>query len=95
MIHDLLDTLLENFQMSNNIERRTFIKNSVTAGIALSAAPAILRGKDDRNIKLGFIGIGGRGTGLLKTTLRLPNVSVTPVCDTFPKNLQAAQKLVE
>ena len=67
----------------------------MAAGIALTAAPAILQGKDNRKIKLGFIGIGGRGTGMLKTTMRLPNVIVTAVCDTFPRNLKAAQELVE
>ncbi|MDA0348993.1 MAG: Gfo/Idh/MocA family oxidoreductase [Verrucomicrobia bacterium] len=81
--------------MSNKIERRTFIKSGVAASLALSAAPAYLQGKDDRNIKLGFIGIGGRGAGMLKTTMRLTNVSVTAVCDTFPRNLKAAQELVE
>ena len=81
--------------MKNKIERRTFIKNSIAAGIVLSAAPAFTQGKDDRRVKLGFIGIGGRGTGLLKTAMRLPNVSVTAVCDTHPRNLKAAQDLVE
>ena len=81
--------------MNTKIARRDFIKSGVAAGISLSGTPAILQGKDDREIKLGFIGIGGRGTGMLKTTMRLPNVSVTAVCDTFPKNLRAAQALVE
>ena len=81
--------------MNNQIERRDFIKTSVAAGLALSAAPAILKGQDDREVKLGFIGIGGRGTGMLKTTMRLANVKVTAVCDTFPRNLKAAQELVE
>ena len=49
----------------SKIERRSFIKSGLAGGIALSAAPAILHANEDRSIKLGFIGIGGRGTGLL------------------------------
>ena len=76
------------------IERRSFIKNGLAAGIALSAAPAILHANDDRPVRLGFIGIGGRGTGLLKTAMRLPHVAIKAVCDTHQPNLKAAQNLV-
>ena len=81
--------------MKHKIERRDFLKSGVAAGLALSTTPAILKGQDDRMVNLGFIGIGGRGTGMLKTTMRLPNVRVTAVCDTFAPNLKAAQELVE
>ena len=79
----------------SKIERRSFIKSGLAGGIALSAAPAILHANEDRSIKLGFIGIGGRGTGLLKTATRLPHVAVTAVCDTHRPNLKAAQDVVE
>ncbi|MCF7850022.1 MAG: hypothetical protein K9M45_14305, partial [Kiritimatiellales bacterium] len=81
--------------MKTDIRRRTFINKGIAAGISLSAAPAILHGKDDRRVRLGFIGVGGRGTGLLKTTLRLANVDIPAVCDITPKNLNMAQLIVE
>lgn len=81
--------------MPSSMNRRSFIKNSTAAGMAISMAPAILQGKDDRRVKLGFIGVGGRGTGLLKTCLRLPEVDIPAVSDLLEKNIRQAQDLVE
>ncbi len=81
--------------MKNSIKRRKFIKQGATAAVFISAAPSILHGKDDRRVKLGFIGVGGRGTGLLKTILKLPEVDVTAICDIAPKNTSKAQELVK
>jgi hypothetical protein len=77
------------------MKRRTFLKSQAIAGITVSAAPAILQGKDDRRVRLGFIGIGGRGTGLLKNYLPFGDVDIPAVCDIAPKNLTNAQNLVE
>ncbi len=47
--------------------RRSFIQGSAAATAALSGGwPSVLRGSDDRVVRLGFIGVGGRGTHLLK-----------------------------
>lgn len=81
--------------MESHMNRRTFIKSSTAAGFAFSMAPAIVTGKDDRRVKLGFIGVGGRGGGLLRTCLRLPEVNVTAVCDVMNPNLIKAQDTVE
>ena len=81
--------------MQSGMDRRTFMKNGTAAGIALAMAPAILRGQDDRRVKLGFIGVGGRGLGLLRNCLRLSEVDVPAVCDVMEPNLQKAQDAVE
>jgi predicted dehydrogenase len=40
-----------------------------------------------RTVRLGIIGLGNRGTTLLRTALDLPGVEVTALCDTEPKHV--------
>ena len=48
-----------------------------------------------RPVRVGFIGIGSRGTGLLRTTLRLPDVVVPAVCDINETAAARAVSMVE
>ena len=57
--------------MSSILNRRAFVKKSAVTGLTLSMTPAVLTGKDDRKVRIGFIGVGGQGTNLLKHTLKL------------------------
>jgi hypothetical protein len=45
-------------------------------------------------VRWAFIGLGGRGTGHLKTVLQLQNARVTALSDTHAPNLELAQQLV-
>jgi predicted dehydrogenase len=45
-------------------------------------------------VRVGFIGVGGRGTGLLKTILKVDEVRIPAICDLLEKNLARAQGLV-
>ena len=49
--------------------RRTFATRALTASLAASLAPNLFTASANRviDIRLGFIGVGGRGTGVLKT----------------------------
>lgn len=48
-----------------------------------------------RNVNIGFIGLGGRGIGLLKTVvLAMENVSVVSVCDTYEDRARAGAEAV-
>jgi len=82
--------------MSNEINRRDFIKTSVAAGLtAAMTGGTPLFGKDDRRVRLGFIGLGGQGTGLLKMCLSMPDVDVPALSEIKPDRLNRAIKLVE
>jgi myo-inositol 2-dehydrogenase / D-chiro-inositol 1-dehydrogenase len=50
--------------------------------------------KDATKVNIGFIGTGGRGQGLLRSLLKVPNVAVTAVCDTDPENTAKAAKFI-
>jgi predicted dehydrogenase len=48
-----------------------------------------------RALRIGFIGVGARGTGLLRITLKFPNVEVPAVSDINETALSRAVSLVE
>jgi predicted dehydrogenase len=74
--------------MIHTIDRRRFLK---IASMSVVAAPFIGRGlaaENGRLVRIGFIGVGGRGSGLLGIAASLKHVSIPAVCDI---NQSAAQ----
>lgn len=82
--------------MSAN-ERRSFIKRSATAGLAISAFgfPNVLSGKDDRKARIAFIGLGGRGRWHLRMILQRNDTEVKAICDVDPKAIEESQKMLK
>ena len=80
--------------MKKDTKRREFIKTSAATGLAVSLAPSVLLGKDDRKARLGFIGVGLQGTGILEMCLTMEGVEVNAISDIDPQALARAQKLV-
>jgi len=72
------------------VPRRGFLQ----AASAAVLAPDALRAAE-RPVRVGAIGTGGRGTGLLGVLLTIPGVEVPAVCDVDEKNLTRAQTLAE
>jgi predicted dehydrogenase len=77
------------------VTRRQFLKHSGAAALAVSA-PMLLseesRGSNDK-VTLGFIGLGGRGTALLRQFQSYGDVLVTGVCDSYANHRDRAAKL--
>lgn len=75
------------------LNRRRFLGCSAAASLALArgevseAAPTPVR--------LGLVGLGNRGTTLLRTALELPGVAVVAVADAEPKHRIRAQNIAE
>jgi predicted dehydrogenase len=80
-------------QMSEGQEkttRRSFLKETtasaaaVTLGLEIAGAPAVrsARGANER-IRVGFIGVGNRGTQLLGGFLKQDDVEVAALCDVY------------
>ena len=66
--------------------RRTFLQAAGAAGMAQPAP---------REIRVGVIGTGARGTYLIERSLYHPGVHVTAVCDIIEARAQRAQDLVQ
>ena len=77
------------------LNRRRFLGCSAAAGLALSQG-RVGEGADEAGpVRLGVIGLGTRGTSLLRTLLELPEAQVVAVCDAEPKHRLRGQGIVE
>ena len=75
--------------MQGNFQRREFLKLAGAAGIAKSLTGA------SQPVRIGLVGVGNRGTGLLKILLDLPDVEIPAICDINEEHLQNAQAIAE
>lgn len=81
---------------TNNIERRNFIKATAIAGLGASLfTPNMLFGKDDRKVRLGFIGLGSRGRGHFRRCLERNDVEITAICDIDPEAIEISKKMLQ
>lgn len=72
------------------VNRRRFLGSSVAAGWAISQGREVGAVADRPPVKLGLIGLGNRGTALLRAALELPKVEVVAVADPEPRHRQRA-----
>ena len=84
--------------------RRKFVKLSTTAAVG---GAAVLSGigfpkeasaqiqTNNRTLRLGFVGIGGRGSYHLNAALGIEGIEVPAICEVIPKRLQQAKKWIE
>jgi predicted dehydrogenase len=93
--------------MPDDVNRRDFVKATVGVGTALGlgrslagrsaarTAPGRVIGANDR-INIGVIGVGARGTGLMKQIVRMGEADgktkVVAVCDVYEKRKRQAQE---
>ena len=64
------------------MDRRDFIRTGVlTAGAVV--VPNILRAGSKERVRMGFIGVGNRGTQLLHIFMKNPKVDVVALCDVY------------
>ena len=83
--------------IKKSLNRRDFLKNTATAGLAAAVigAPAIVRGQNmNSKINLAMIGTGSRGGLLLRTMQKHDRIFVTDLCDIYPPNLKEASTYV-
>jgi hypothetical protein len=77
------------------INRREALKTAAAAGLMLApAGVAWSAGDDKKPVRIGSVGVGGRGTGLLDLLLKMEAVQVPAVCDIVPASAARAQQMV-
>ncbi len=80
------------------LNRRRFLGCSAAASLAISQGSLAEAGALDPEshpIRLGLIGVGNRGTALLRSVLELPGASVVAVCDHERKHRQRGEGIIE
>jgi predicted dehydrogenase len=70
------------------LNRRRFVMAAGAAGLGTALGA-------ETTVRIGMVGVGGRGTGLLRNFLDLPGVEVPAVCDINEANLNRALDIVE
>jgi predicted dehydrogenase len=75
--------------MNNRIERRDFIKRGVATVGAAAAAGANILGANDR-VRVGVIGPGRQGRGVMKTFMRNADAQIVALCDVFQPQMDFA-----
>ena len=81
--------------MSGPLPRRDFLRRGAAAGLAAGLGQAPGGSARAKAVRLGVIGIGGRGTSHLKTALAHPTVELTAACDIIEARTQRALAMVE
>jgi predicted dehydrogenase len=88
--------------MDIHLKRRDFLKVSATgmaagalggvAGAQTSTAPTTI---DGRPIRIGFVGVGSRGSYHLDIALGIPGLEIPAICDINPARLYNAKRWIE
>jgi predicted dehydrogenase len=75
------------------IDRRGFLATTAAAAIVAPRIPA--QQLETRPARIAFIGVGNRGTGLLKILLKIPGTTVPAICDINQEHLDRGLELVK
>ena len=86
-----------------SVSRRSFIKSSAAAAVAIAASPAVLATRaaapsENSRLRVGFIGLGERCQTHLDSAIQLQNdpgtVEIAAVCDVFNRRRSEAVKKI-
>ena len=78
------------------ITRRDLLKTGGAMAIASAlGGKTMLFGEDEKKIRVGFVGVGNRGSGLLDIALHMPGIEVPAVCDIQKPHLDNGIDMVE
>jgi predicted dehydrogenase len=77
------------------LNRRRFLGCSAAASLALSQGNLAEAAEVGAGVRLGVIGVGNRGTSLVRALLELQGTSIVAVCDAEPKHRLRGQGIVE
>jgi predicted dehydrogenase len=82
--------------MHKEMARREFLKVGATATLnALLTTPSVATAAEEKPVRLGMVGVGGRGTSLLEILLAMGSVQIPALCDINQEHLTRAQSMVE
>ena len=84
-------------KVKHPVSRRNFVKWGIAGAIGLSVngiSSSALPNDPKRTVRIGLIGIGGRGYTLLSTLMGMENLAFPAVCDIKPDRVAAARKML-
>jgi predicted dehydrogenase len=84
--------------MLGELDRRDFLGMSAATALGielLAKTPGPASAAAQRPVRLGMVGVGGRGTSLLEVLLAMGDVAIPAICDINQEHLARAQAMVE
>jgi len=81
--------------MEEGIRRRDFLHLGAAAGLAVRLGGSALGQEKPKPVRLGVIGVGGRGTAHLRTMLNHPAIEARAACDIIEARSNRAIAMVE
>ena len=78
----------------SNVNRRAFLASAAATAAVTGSLHSPLRGAESDRLRVGFIGVGGRGTALLRNFLDAKLGDVVAVCDIAPEHAKRAATLI-
>ncbi|MDP1561173.1 MAG: Gfo/Idh/MocA family oxidoreductase [Pirellulaceae bacterium] len=79
----------------NGINRRQLIQATGCVAVGAILPSHALAAEDPAPVRLGFIGVGNRGSTLLRLMAQQPGTEIVAVCDNEPDKLDRAEKIVK
>ena len=79
-------------QESSGVSRRHFLASGTAAAGMVLGAPAILGQDANRKIKVGVVGVGGRGTGAARNSMDAYGTEIAAVADLYEDRIKTARK---
>ena len=79
----------------DSLTRRGFLATGGAAAAGLAFPTKAARAEGGTTIRCGFVGVGNRGSTLLKAVVGVPGVQVVGICDTDANHRKRASRLVE
>ena len=86
---------METPNISDGLNRRDLLKNAGLVGLGLATLSRGLAAEPLKNVRVGVVGTGGRGTYLLSNLVKLEGVKVPALCDIDVAHLGRAQAVVQ
>ncbi len=82
--------------MASDMTRRDALKAGAMGMAATIGAPALVRGASGEKMKVGVIGVGGRGRGAhVNSLLNIDEVEIAAVCDISQDSIDKTMKFME
>ncbi|MBL8890280.1 MAG: Gfo/Idh/MocA family oxidoreductase [Planctomycetaceae bacterium] len=79
----------------SSVNRRQLLQTvGGVAGVAVLGTE-VIAGTDPRPVRLGFIGVGSRGSALLRLMTQQPGTEIVAICDIEPDKVAQAKKVVK
>ena len=76
----------------HKVNRREFIGTAAGTAALLAVSPSRVLGANDR-VRVGMIGVGGRGSELQGQVMKVPNAELVAIADIYSGNRDKAQKV--